>query len=374
MRVLLLSAYAAPSHVYWQRGLYAMCPEWEWQLLSLPARHFGWRVRGNPLYWSLAQREVLEQPYDLLVATSMVDLATLRGLVPGLARIPSILYFHENQFAYPQQAGQRELLEVQMVSLYSSLAADRCLFNSSYNRDTFLAGCEALLNKLPDKVPTGIVDRLAQRSEVVPVPLLLTPRDQLQPWWPGTPGVYPLRPLRLVWPARFEYDKGPALLLAVLRQLETAGVKYELALVGQQFRRSPGEFATIESEFSHRLVQFGYLKETLDYQQLLLASDIVLSTAAHEFQGIAVMEAAALDCVPVVPGRLAYPEFYPQQNCYPDCAGDIAAQARAATTLIIRLASQLPAPGSGALVEQYRATALAPRYRQVFGALNSGQQ
>jgi hypothetical protein len=148
VNVLLLSAYAANSHMHWQHMLAAMFPRWQWESLTLPPRHFSWRVRGNPLYWSVAQRDRLEQDYDLLVATSMVDLATLRGLVPALARLPSLLYFHENQFDYPRSNSQSSLLEAQMVSLYSALAADCLAFNSAYNRDTFLVGLDALLRKL----------------------------------------------------------------------------------------------------------------------------------------------------------------------------------------------------------------------------------
>ena len=149
MRVLLLSAYAARSHVHWQQSLQAMFPEWHWQVLSLPPRYFSWRVRGNPLSWALQERATLEAGYDLLLATSMVDLATLRGLVPCLAQIPSVLYFHENQFDYPQDRQQHSLLEAQMVSLYAALVADHLLFNSHYNRDSFLGGVRALLHRLP---------------------------------------------------------------------------------------------------------------------------------------------------------------------------------------------------------------------------------
>ena len=117
LKVLLLSAYAAASHVHWQSHLADMFPSWDWQVLALPPRHFSWRVRGNPLYWALEETETLAQAYDLLIATSMVDLATLRGLVPSLAEIPSVLYFHENQFEYPQGKQQHGLLEAQMVRI-----------------------------------------------------------------------------------------------------------------------------------------------------------------------------------------------------------------------------------------------------------------
>ena len=61
MRVLLLSAYAAQSHRYWQQRLRTMFGDWDWTELSLPPRYFSWRIRGNPLIWSRNQRQALEQ-------------------------------------------------------------------------------------------------------------------------------------------------------------------------------------------------------------------------------------------------------------------------------------------------------------------------
>ncbi len=341
MKVLLLSAYAARSHEYWQRALLAMCPDWHWQVLSLPPRHFSWRVRGNPLYWSLEQRPTLEQQYDLLVATSMVDLATLRGLVPALASVPALLYFHENQFDYPQQPGQASLLEAQMVSLYSALAADVLAFNSAYNRDTFLAGLGALLRRLPDHVPAGVVAALAAKSRVLPVPVETGETAASGDGWPGSAGDYPRRPLRLLWTGRFEYDKGGDTLWHTLAELERLGLPYELALCGQRFRSSPAIFTRIEEEFSRRMVHAGYLPSRSDYRGLLRAADVVLSTAQHEFQGLAVLEAVASGCLPAVPDRLAYPEIYPQEFRYLSQPGDPAGEGAAAAKLICRLAGLL---------------------------------
>ena len=170
-RILLLSAYDAASHQYWRQQLYVMFAQCHWTTLSLPARYFAWRVRGNSLSWAFNHRRELTDNHDLVIATSLCDLASLRGFVPELARIPTLLYFHENQLAYPDSGQQHASVEPAMVNLYSALCADRLAFNSEWNRRSFLSGIEALLRKLPDAVPAGLPALLHAKSTVLPVPL-----------------------------------------------------------------------------------------------------------------------------------------------------------------------------------------------------------
>ena len=48
-----------------------------------------------------------------------------------------------------------------------------------------------------------------------------------------------------------------------------------------------------------------------EYAALLWAADLVVSTAIHEFFGVAVVEAIYCGCRPVLPWRLSYPELIP---------------------------------------------------------------
>ena len=195
------------------------------------------------------------------------------------------MYFHENQFDYPQDRQQHSLLEVQVTSIYTALAATRIVFNSHYNRESFLQGCAALMRKLPDKVPTGLVSTLQQKASVLPVPFDGGERSEAASWWPKNPPLDTRRPVRLLWVGRFEHDKGGEGLLRILGRLEHTGLEYELAVTGQQFRQSPHVFREIEESFGHRLVQFGFVEDDTRYRGLLRAADIVVSTALHEFQG-----------------------------------------------------------------------------------------
>jgi glycosyltransferase involved in cell wall biosynthesis len=167
---------------------------------------------------------------DALVVTSMVDLATIRGLHPALADVPALVYFHENQFAYPRSDRQTTSIDAQMVQLYGALAADRVAFNSEYNRRTFLDGIEALMAKMPDLVPSGLAKRIADRSTVLPVPV--------DPIHPSTSWNVNRDPERIVWNHRWEYDKNPERFVDAMIALVERGVDFRLALLGPRPRHA----------------------------------------------------------------------------------------------------------------------------------------
>ncbi|WP_233998933.1 tRNA-queuosine alpha-mannosyltransferase domain-containing protein [Microbulbifer pacificus] len=336
VKVLLLSAYDADSHKRWRRGLVAALPEWEWTVLSLPPRYFSWRVRGNSLSWGRGESlSLLQQSWDLLVTTSMTDLASLRGLVPSLAGIPTAVYFHENQFDYPRSKDAVVSVEPQLLNIYTALCGDLLLFNSEYNRKTLLCGAAALLQKLPDQVPKGICEEIAGKSRVLPVPLeeaASRPATGEVPaaefawhhrWENGFTGTPDADTLIISWAARWEYDKGADRLLKILEGLKEAGVKFLLNMMGQSFRSSPDEFTTIQTCFADHLLVVGYVESAELYRATLKHSHIILSTANHEFQGLSVMEAVALGCCPVVPDALAYPEYYGSEHRYSSVSGAV---------------------------------------------------
>ena len=338
MRILLFSAYDAQSHRYWWQGLKAALPEQNWTVLTLPARHFAWRIRGNSLSWALGEQETLNQPYDLLIATSMTDLSTLQGLVPHLAGIPSLLYFHENQFAYPLGNQARQQVEPQIVSLYAALAADHLCFNSAYNRNTFLSGVAQLLDKLPDHIPDGICETLEQKSSILAVPLQASAAAVPE-------GNNRHGPMHVLWNHRWEYDKAPERLLLALRKLTDNKINFRLHVTGQQFRTVPDAFTSIREEFHQHIETWGYIRDRDSYQALLRSCDIVLSTALHDFQGLSILEAVMAGCLPVVPARLAYPELLPATCCYDSHSQSPEKESEALASHLAQLA-QLHASGT----------------------------
>ena len=158
---------------------------------------------------------------------------------------------------------------------------------------------------MPDFVPEGIAEMLRSRSRVLPVPL----NDDCF--------VKPVRgqgdSLTLVWNHRWEYDKGPDHLCLLLRLLKAAELDFRIHVMGQQFRNQPEVFNNIRSEFQTNIGQWGFVEDRALYRQLLRRSHIVLSTSLHDFQGLSMLEAMAAGCIPVAPGRLAYPEYIPAE-------------------------------------------------------------
>lgn len=359
-RLLVLSAYEAASHARWRKTLMSGMADWTWQALTLPPRYFRWRIRGNPLSW--LNEASLDEQWDLVVATSMVDLATLRGLHPRLAGTPAILYFHENQFAYPGSDRQHDSIDPAMVNLYAALSADRLVFNSDWNRRSFLAGVEQLLQRLPDAVPAGIIDRLGGKASILPVPLetdVFRPHDAVRDF---------SRP-HVLWNHRWEYDKGPEVLLAFVEHLKALKQPFSLSVVGEGFRRCPAPLTRLREAHSDVIHHWGFIPEVEDYRRLLAQADLVLSTAWHDFQGLSVQEAMAAGCLPWVPDRLAYPEYVPNGFRYPAMEDATAQGQVAAENLVSALAHWRAAPPAVPDISGVAASALLPRYRSLFDSL-----
>jgi glycosyltransferase involved in cell wall biosynthesis len=140
-------------------------------------------------------------------------------------------------------------------------------------------------------------------------------------------------------------------------------------VVGEQFVSAPESFERLPDLLGDRLVAFGFLPDG-EYVDLLRRSDIVVSTAEHEFFGIAIVEAMAAGVFPVLPDRLVYPERIPVSHrgrcLYEDFAG-LVGQTRWA----IENRSQASVLGGELAVgvQQFDWSIVAAEYDKALGAL-----
>ncbi|MGI9541618.1 MAG: tRNA-queuosine alpha-mannosyltransferase domain-containing protein, partial [Cyclobacteriaceae bacterium] len=132
MKIVLLEAFFSGSHRQWAEGLQRFSKH-EIEILSLPGRHWKWRMHGGAI--TLAKRfQQLQTKPDLIIATDMLDLGQFLSLTrKETAQIPVAIYFHENQLSYPWSPTDEDV-ELKRDRHYgwlnytSALAADTLFF------------------------------------------------------------------------------------------------------------------------------------------------------------------------------------------------------------------------------------------------------
>ncbi len=365
MRILVLEPYFGGSH---RAVLEALLPrlEAEHDLLTLPARKWKWRMRGAAITMAEKVRELHREGarWDVVFASTFVNLAEFRGLAgDAVATVPAVVYFHENQLLYPVRHTAEWDFQFPLTNITSALAADRCLFNSRYNLDGFVSEVPGFLGQFPDHVPTGVVERIAARSEVLAPPFDPAPFDAAT----VTRGACP----RIVWPHRWEHDKAPETFFSAVATLAEEGLDFEVAVAGQAFAETREEMRDAASALGRRLVHLGEPDSREAYAALLASADIAVSTARNEFFGLAMLEACYCGCHPLVPDRLAYPELYPEEFRY---GGATPRQEHDALVARLRhLVTHRPAPHAArSIAERFTVDRLLPAYERVFEAVARG--
>ena len=197
------------------------------------------------------------------------------------------------------------------------------VWNSQYNRDSFVSAVRDLLDRCTFPVDRGWSDRLHARSSIAWPPVgpglegMLKPaalhnqrksdyRDR------GTGG---REVVRVVWPHRWEHDKGcRELEQLIARCREDEAIDFRWSILGHRFREIPEEMVRIGEVHREVLEHFGGPVDRTRYLEVLRESDWVCSTARHEFFGIGVAEALLAGCLPWLPDRLSYPELVPPEH------------------------------------------------------------
>ncbi|MDC0284843.1 DUF3524 domain-containing protein, partial [Mariniblastus sp.] len=311
LRVLSLQPYYGGSHEQFQQG-WEQYSRHRWTILTLPPRHWKWRMRHAAIYFAeeIKRRIGEGEQWDIVFCSDMLNLAEFRGLMPRqISGIPIVMFFHENQFAYPVREGYQRDEHLAFTNFTSALAADRIWFNSKYNFDSMVAGLTRRLKRWPDFQPRKAIESLADKLTIEPLGIE-QPAVDLVPYQQAREqrvanGV----PVHLVWAARWEHDKNADDLLLALRSLRERGVLFRLSLLGQSFQYSPRVFDEIQSEFQAEILRSGFQESRADYWQALAEADLFVSTAKHEFFGLAAAEGIAAGLIPLFPDRLAYPEL-----------------------------------------------------------------
>ena len=277
------------------------------EVLGLSGRQWRWRMRDGARQLALRAAERPRVP-DVLLASDYLDVPGFYGFLPGeWSDAPLVLYFHENQLTYPRAPGRpppdpERDRHFAYTHVLSCLRAERVVFNSRFHRDEFRGAAREFLRRLPRDAPRAAFERRLDASTVIGPGVEL---DRI----PLGPGGSPGAPLAVSFPHRWEHDKDPLTFLSACRAVLERGLELELHLAGERFGELPPGVADALAALGPRIARDGFHPDFDDYARSLGEADLVVSTARHEFYGIAVLEALAAGCAPLLPDRLSYPEL-----------------------------------------------------------------
>ena len=314
MKVLALEPWYGGSHRNFL-DLLVRHSRHEFRTVTMAARFWKWRMHGGAVTMARKAGTLFEgdERPDVIFATDMVNLPAFLALTRDrFGDVPVVLYLHENQLTYPLPEGRPRDHTYAYINYLSALAADRLVFNSRFHYEEFMEALPALLRLFPDYTHLHTVQKIRAKSSVLHLGMDLRGHDQYasaysaHPWGPGMP------PPIVLWNQRWEHDKNPAGFFRLMNRLDDAGLPFRLILAGERFNEQPDEFDRAFERYASRILHYGYAEDFAEYSKLLHRSDLVVSTAKHEFFGISIMEAIYCGCHPLLPNRLSYPELVPE--------------------------------------------------------------
>ncbi|XP_042069602.1 glycosyltransferase-like domain-containing protein 1 isoform X3 [Haplochromis burtoni] len=290
-RILLVEAFYGGSHKQLMDLLkenIAGC-----SVFTLPAKKWHWRARTAALYFS--QTIPACPSYRLLFSSSVLSLCELAALRPDLARLKKVLYFHENQLLYPVRRHQDRDFQYGYNQVLSWFLPKHKLLQRPTEQ-----------SRVDDIMLQGEQQQSRAHDED-------TPRCE-QPAEGGVASQ--VKPLHIVWPHRWEHDKNPELFFSTLLRLKERGLDFHLSVLGETFTDVPEIFSSSRLLLDSHILNWGFLPSKEDYLRVLCEADVVVSTANHEFFGVAMLEAVHCGCFPLCPKALVYPEIFPAQYLY----------------------------------------------------------
>uniref|UniRef100_A0A8C4VAT8 tRNA-queuosine alpha-mannosyltransferase n=1 Tax=Falco tinnunculus TaxID=100819 RepID=A0A8C4VAT8_FALTI len=380
MSVLLIEAFHGGSHKQLMDLLQEELQD-DCVLYTLPAKKWHWKARTAALYFM--QTVPASANYRILFASSVLNLAELTALRPDLGKLKKVLYFHENQLAYPVQKCQERDFQYGYNQILSCLVADVVVFNSAFNMESFLTSIGKFMKLIPDHRPKDLEKIIRPKCQVLYFPVRFPDVSRFMPehklahlekvigvkrngdayhpeGLPGQqkssalmknsnthresglceaqPGLYttqheglpsPLtvparlntsevsesanpcqeedkehltfnlshilsgpdyqqRPLHIAWPHRWEHDKDPETFFKVLLKLKEKDLPFHVSVLGEAFTEIPDIFSEAKKVLGSSVLHWGYLPSKDDYFRALCMADVVISTAKHEFFGVAI--------------------------------------------------------------------------------------
>ncbi|XP_074926348.1 tRNA-queuosine alpha-mannosyltransferase isoform X5 [Chelonoidis abingdonii] len=327
MSILLIEAFYGGSH----KQLADLLQEEieECVLYTLPAKKWHWRARTAALYFM--QTVPANANYRILFASSVLNLTELIALRPDLGKLKKVLYFHENQLAYPVQKYQERDFQYGYNQILSCLVADIVVFNSAFNMESFLTSIGKFLKLIPDHRPKDLEKIIRPKCQVLHFPVRFPDVSRFMPEHKlahlekitgvrGNGDTYLFRCL----PFQQKYRATESLMKNSSSSPESGLCEAQSGLCTTQQERLQYPLTSLEklnkSEASESTNQEVSCQE--DKQHVTFNPCNLLSGTDYQQRPLHIVwphrwiEAVYCGCYPLCPNALVYPEIFPAEYLY----------------------------------------------------------
>ncbi|XP_064370672.1 tRNA-queuosine alpha-mannosyltransferase isoform X2 [Dromaius novaehollandiae] len=325
MTILLIEAFYGGSH----KQLVDLLKEEmeECVLCTLPAKKWPWKARTAAL--SFMQTVPPNANYRVLFASSVLNLAELVALRPDLGKLKKVLYFHENQLAYPVQKSQERDFQYGYNQILSCLVADVIVFNSAFNMESFLTSIGKFMKLIPDHRPKDLEKIIRPKCQVLYFPVKFPDVSRFMP-------EHKLAHLEKITgvkrrgdayqreglPAQQRSGVPAGLMKSSSVRLESGLCEGQPGLPATPPERPPSPLATPEKSSEAGASASTNPCQGGDKQHLTFNPCNILSGADYQQRPLHVVwphrwvEAVYCGCYPLCPKALVYPEIFPAEYLY----------------------------------------------------------
>ncbi len=279
------------------------CSRHRWTLLKLPARKMERRLLVAATWFAEHLSRNAVGNVDLLFTSEALNVADLFRLVPWLSRMPSVVYFHDNQL--PEPDAYRLDTPTDLVNLNSAMAASEIWFNSLFNLRSFLGRASGVVARHRELQVRNPLPGLTGKAQLVPPPIDMAVLHEMA----GQAGVK-RDPRAVLVDSRGGDHK---VISTALASLEKRNEKVRVSVIGK-VKGVPESKVTILAE-----------KDESSHLRTLLEAGVLVTARPGAATDELAVRALASGCHPILPNSGIYPELIPEsmhKMCLHDGSAD----------------------------------------------------
>lgn len=252
-------------------------------------------IENGVEYVNWFKKTFYDHEIDLMIMSEALNYAPLFTINREYFKaLPTVMFIHCTELDFNP-------LIRSASSMWGELGAlslvDRVHFFSDFSRRITLERAKEFLS-------TALLDKIADKSVVFPLPMHLRDLDSL-----SITRIVSDTPT-IVYNHRLDPDKGYLIFLNALDEIHNRGIDFRLYLCGEpsSSKREPLVQAYLQ-RWGNKVVHYGLVKDRTSYATMLFAADIVVNSS-EEVMGISMCEAAYCGAWPIVFNEGALPAIF----------------------------------------------------------------